>query len=314
MNLIVVLRALLRTRNVTQAGRQVGLSPSATSHALGRLRSLLDDPLLVRSGRQLVLTPRALALGDPVTQALEALESALVPQSKLEPLVLERSFRVETTDHVQFVLLRALDALLRKESPRVNVYLQSLQPQTFTRLREGAIDLAVSVYDEVDPDLDREALFEDRLVAVVRRGHPALRKRMTLARFAGFDHLLVAPNGSPSGLVDRLLAEHGLRRRVARTSSTFLDIAFLVAETDYVVSLPETVARPLLDRLRLVTLAMPLPLPAFTHSMIWHRRHTSDAAHAWFRGQIAKAVGRVKRGGREKRRRHKNDKRDAAAM
>jgi len=303
VNLVVVLHALLQTGNVTQAGRRVGLSPSATSHALARLRTLLDDPLLVRSGRKLVLTPRAIALGGPVAQALDALESALAPRTKLEPRALERAFRVETTDHVQFVLLRALDALLRKESPLVNVYLQSLQPQTFARLREGALDLAVSVYSDVDPELEREALFEDRLVAVVRRGHPALRKRMTLARFAGLDHLLVAPNGSPTGLVDRLLAEHGLHRRVARTSSTFLDIAFLVAETDYVVSLPATVARPLLDRLKLATIAMPLPLPAFTHSMIWHRRHTSDPAHTWFRGLVTQAVTRMGHGAAPKPRR-----------
>jgi DNA-binding transcriptional LysR family regulator len=287
VNLIVALRALLETGNVTKAGRRIGLSPSAMSHALGRLRTLLDDPLLVRAGRKLAPTPRALALAAPVAQALESLEKALAPQTSLEPHTLERSFRIETTDHVQFVLLRALDALLRKESPHVNVYLQSLKPETFTRLREGAIDLAISVYDEIDPDLEREALFEDRLVAVVRRKHPALEKRMTLARFAALDHLLVAPNGSPTGLVDRLLAEHGLQRRVARTSSTFLDIAFLVAETDYVVSLPQTVAAPLLDRLRLATVAMPLPLPSFTHSIVWHRRHTTDPAHAWFRGRLS---------------------------
>jgi DNA-binding transcriptional LysR family regulator len=279
-NLVVVLRALLETRNVTLAGKRVGLSPSATSHALARLRDLLGDPILVRSGQKLVPTPRALSLHEPLGQALEAIERALTPSTPLEPARLQRSFRVETTDHVQFVLLRALDALVRASSPQVNVYLQSLQPDTFTRLRDAAIDLAIGVYGELEPDVEREALFDDHLVAVVRKGHAALRGPMTLARFAAFDHLLVAPNGSPTGLVDRVLAERGLRRRVARTSSTFLDIAFLVAETNYVVSLPKTIATPLLARLDLATLEMPLRLPSFTHSMIWHRRHTSDPAHA----------------------------------
>jgi DNA-binding transcriptional LysR family regulator len=210
------------------------------------------------------------------------------------PEELDRSFRVETTDHVQFVLLRRLDALARLKSPSVNIYLQSLQPHTFARLREGALDLAIGVYSDVDADIEHEVLFEDRLVVVVRRGHPALRRRMTLARFAAFDHLLVAPNGSPTGLVDRMLAEHGLRRRVARTSSTFLDIAFLVAETDYVVSLPETVAAPLLHRLGLATVEMPLRLPSFTHSMIWHRRHAKDPAHAWFRDLVVRAMKRAR--------------------
>jgi DNA-binding transcriptional LysR family regulator len=290
VNLLVALRALLETRNVTAAGRRLGLSPSATSHALARLRGLLGDPLLVRAGRALILTPRASALAEPLAQALEALETALAPREALDPRTLARSFRIETTDHVQFVLLRALDARAREESPRVNIYLQSLQPETFARLREGAIDLAISVYNGVDADLERQNLFDDRLVAVMRRGHPALRRRMTLARFAALDHLLVAPNGSPTGLVDRLLADHGLRRRVARTSSTFLDIAFLVADTDYVVSLPETVARPLLGKWKLEMVRLPLPLPTFTHSMVWHRRYTKDPAHAWFRGLVAAAT------------------------
>jgi DNA-binding transcriptional LysR family regulator len=294
VNLLVALRALLETGNVTLAARRLGLSPSATSHALARLRSLLGDPLLVRAGRKLVLTPRATALAEPLGRALEALETALLPQEALDPRSLERAFRVETTDHVQFVLLRALDARARARSPGVDIYLQSLQRETFARLREGAIDLAISVYDEVDADLEKETLFDDRLVTVVRRGHPALRRRMTLARFAALDHLLVAPNGSPTGLVDRLLAEHGLRRRVARTSSTFLDIAFLVAETDYVVSLPETVARPLVDELGLAIVRLPLQLPSFTHSMIWHRRTTNEPAHAWFRALVAEAVSDIR--------------------
>lgn len=288
-NLFVVLHSLLDTRHVTRSARRLGLSPSATSHALRRLRELLGDPLLVRAGRTLVLTPRALALKEPVARAVEALGGVLAVPAPLEPLALARAFRVETTDHVQLVLLRQLDRLLRAEAPRVDVYLQSTQPNTFERLRDGAIDLAVSVFSTSDPDIEQRRLFDDHLVAVVRRGHPALDKRMTLARFAAFPHLLVAPNGTPTGLVDRLLAEHGLARRVARTSSTFLDMAFLVAETDYVVSLPRTMALPLLDRLGLALLPMPLRLPSFTHSMAWHRRHTADATHAWFRDIVARS-------------------------
>src|SRR3954470_18031485 len=137
-NLLVVLRALLQTRNVTRAAQRVGLSPSATSHALARLRDTLGDPLLVRAGRQLVPTPRALAIADSLSLALDTLEGLLIPPAALDPARLERAFRVETTDHVQFVLLRELDALVRAQGPRVNVYLQSLQPNTFDRLRQGA--------------------------------------------------------------------------------------------------------------------------------------------------------------------------------
>jgi DNA-binding transcriptional LysR family regulator len=289
-NLFVVLRALLQTRSVTQAARALGLSPSATSHALGRLRATLGDPLFVRAGRRLLPTPRALALESALTGALDALEAALVPPIPVEPRRLARAFRIETTDHVQFVLLRALDARLRREAPSVDVYLRSLAPETFDRMRHGAIDLAIGVYPTIDADLEQEHLFDDHLVALVRRGHPALRGRMTLARFAKLTHLLVAPNGTPTGLVDRLLLEHGLSRRVARTSSTFLDMAYLTAETDYVISLPSSLARPLLRQLGLATLRMPLTLPSFSHSMVWHRRTTDDPAHTWFRKLVKLAL------------------------
>jgi DNA-binding transcriptional LysR family regulator len=189
--------------------------------------------------------------------------------------------------------MRHLDPLVQAEAPRVDVFFQSLQPSTFERLRAGAIDLSVGVYTTVEPDIESVRLFDDRLVAVVRKRHPALRKRVSLARFAAFDHLLVAPNGTPTGLVDRLLAEHRLKRRVARTSSTFLDMAFFVAETDYVVSLPEKMITPMLGALRLAVLPVPMLLPSFTISMIWHKRHATDGAHVWFRSVVERAAART---------------------
>jgi DNA-binding transcriptional LysR family regulator len=289
-NLFVVLHALLETGHVGRAARRLALSPSATSHALARLRSVLGDPLLVRAGRRLVPTPRALELKDELARAIESLESTLQTRAAVDPASLVRSFRIETTDHVQFVLLRALDAIVRREGPKVDVYLKSLEPETLSRLREGSIDLAIAVYGEVDPDIEKRALFQDRLVAVARKGHPITRGPMTAARFAKAEHLLVAPNGTPTGLVDRLLAERGLARRVARTSSSFLDVAFLLSETDYLVSLPESLVRPLLDRLGLVVLPVPLTLPSFAISMIWHRRHGSDPAHTWLRSAVERAA------------------------
>jgi DNA-binding transcriptional LysR family regulator len=288
-NLFVVLHALLEEQNVARAAKRVGLSPSATSHALARLREVLGDPLFVRAGRRLAPTTRARELATPVAQAVAALEAAIAAPREIDAKLLKRTFRVETTDHLQFVLMRRLDPILRAEAPGVDVYLQALHPATYARLREGSADLAIGLYPEREADIEGEDLFDDRLVAVVRRGHPALRGRATLARFAELEHLLVAPTGTPTGLVDRLLAEHGLKRRVARTSSTFLDMAFLVAETDYVVSLPRKMLEPLLDHLGLAIFAVPMLLPAFTVTMVWHKRHATDGAHAWFRAAVRRA-------------------------
>lgn len=289
-NLLVALHALLQERSVVRAGRRLALSPSATSHALARLRDLLGDALLVRAGRQLVPTARGEALLAPLGRLIAEMESILRPAAPLEPATLRRAFRVATTDHVQFVLLRRLDALLRREAPKVDLYFVPLPLRAADALREGNMDLAIGVFDEPAADLGRMSLFDDQLVSVVRARHKALRGALTLRRFAELDHVLVAPNGTPSGLLDKQLAALGLDRRVARTVPTFLDAPFLVAHSDLIVSLPARLVLPLLTLLRLRILRTPLPLPGFTISAIWHRRQDEDAEHVWFRNVVTRVA------------------------
>jgi DNA-binding transcriptional LysR family regulator len=292
-NLLVVLHALLDERSVTRAARRVGLSPSATSHALARLRDLLGDQLLVRAGRRLVPTPRGETLLEPLGRAITEMEGVLRVPASFDPKALRRAFHLATTDHVQFVLLRRLDALLRVEAPLVDLHFLPLPQHSAPELREGRLEFALGVFDQPPPDLGREALFEDQLVSVVRSRHPALKGTMTLRRFAALDHVLVAPNGTATGLLDRQLAAHGMSRRIARLVPTFLDAPFLVAQSNHVVTLPARLARPLLSLLRLRVVAAPLPLPRFTISMIWHLRFDADPAHRWFRSVLSRIAGEL---------------------
>jgi DNA-binding transcriptional LysR family regulator len=292
-NLLVALHALLEERSVASAARRLALSPSATSHALARLRELLGDALLVRAGRALTRTPRAEQLRAPLARLVAEMEAILKTPGSLVPAALVRAFRVATTDHVQFVLLRQLDAALRREAPLVDLYFVPLPPNSAAALRDGTMDVAIGVFDEPPPDVTRQPLFEDQLVSVVRAGHPALLGRLTPRRFAELEHVLVAPNGSPRGLLDKQLAALGLGRRVARTVPTFLDAPFLVASSDHIVSLPARLVVPLLSLLRLSMVDAPLPLPGFTLSAIWHRRHDADPEHVWFRELLARAVAEL---------------------
>jgi DNA-binding transcriptional LysR family regulator len=289
-NLLVVLHALLEERSVTRAALRVGLSPSATSHALARLRDLLGDELLVRAGRRLVATPRGEALVEPLGRVVTAMEGVLRVPDTFDPKTLRRAFRVATTDHVQFVMLRKLDATLRSEAPHVDLHFLPLPQQSAPELREGRLDFAIGVWDDPTPDIGREPLFEDQLISVVRRRHPALKGAMTLRRFAALDHVLVAPNGTATGLLDRQLAAHGMSRRISRLVPTFLDAPFLVAQSNHVVTLPAGLVRPLLSLLRLSVMRAPLPLPRFTISMIWHLRFDADPAHRWFRSVLSRAA------------------------
>lgn len=289
LNLLVALDALLQEEHVTQAGRRVGLSPSAMSHALGRLRERLEDPLLVRAGRHMVLTPRAAALKPRVRALLEQAQAVLQPVRPFEPARLERSFRLHCTDHVVTVLGSALDRLAQQEAPGVRLQFLPTQVDDATPLREGQIDVAIGVYMELPPELRIQRLFEDRLVCVVREEHPRVGRRVTLEQFVELEHVQVAPRGRPGGRLDSLLGEQGLSRRVVRVVPYFLAGLMLVAESDYLLTLSERVARLLAPRLGLRLLELPLPMEPYTLSQIWHPRMEGEPAHRWLRELLVRA-------------------------
>ncbi len=291
VGLVVPLAALLEEKNVTRAARRVGLSPSATSHALGRLRIVIGDPLLVRAGRSLVRTPRGEELLDPARRAVAELESVFRPPAKLDPSTLRAAFRIATTDHGQLVVLGEVDRLLSREAPLVDLYAVPHDRGSYAAMRDGQADVAISVFRDVPPDFGHVALWEDELVAVVRAGHPLARGRVTERRFVAFDHALVTPLGTtPRGPIDEALAARGLSRRVARTFPTFVDAAHFVAESDYVMALPATVVRRVARVLQLRPIRAPVPMLRYTMTMIWQRRLDADPAHAWLRSILVRAA------------------------
>jgi len=285
LNLLVVLDALLETENVKAASARLGLSASATSHALARLRELLDDPVLVRSGRNLAASARAQRLRPIVRRLLEDVERALAPERALDPATLQRAFAVAATDYAELVVVAPTGELCASEAPRVDLYskpLRDLQGQ----LRNGDADLAIGVFRAPSDDIHPEELFRDELVCLFRRGHPALDKPLGVARYAALDHVLVAPRGSPRGAVDEALAEQGLGRRVARTVSNFLVAPHLVARSDYVLTISARIAALFAEDLDLVTRKPPLPLRDYGVSMAWHARNDADPAHQWLRDSV----------------------------
>jgi DNA-binding transcriptional LysR family regulator len=287
LNLLPLLHAVLEEQNVTRAGRRVGLSPSAASHALGRLREILKDPLLVRTGRRLTRTPRGNELLPQLQGLVRELEVMLRPVSAIDPKKLVRAFKVVAADDVHVVLLRVLDRMLREQAPAVQVFGVQLGPDSLERLRHGEADLAVAVYGTLPDEFARAPLFVDELVPVARRGHRAAGGAISLRDFAAFPHLLVAPLGTPRGLVDDALESRKLKRHIARTVPTFLDGALLAAENDYVVTLPARFVEAVASRFGLVRLEVPLQFPRFQISAVWHRRWDADPAHIWFRNLLA---------------------------
>jgi DNA-binding transcriptional LysR family regulator len=287
LNLLVVLDSLLETRSVKRAATRVSLSPSATSHALARLRDLLGDPVLVRAGRQMALTPRAERMRARVRSLLEETGALLRSDDLFDPETLRRGFRIAATDYAEVVVIRALSDHLAGSAPGVDLFSRALVRDSVDRLRGGDDELAIGVFADLPADIERATILRDGFVCVLRRGHPALRRKLTAERYAALGHVLTATRGEPYGVVDVYLERVGLRRRVARTVSSFEVAPHMIASTDYVLTLPARVARRLARDLDLVIREPPIALPGFDLEMVWHRRMTGDPGHRWLRETIA---------------------------
>jgi len=292
LNLLVALHALLEERSVRGAARRLSLSPSATSHALTRLRGTLGDELLVRAGAGLVRTPRAEALAPELAVLLAGLSTLLAPTGPVDPSVLRRAFRVMCTDHVTTVLLPDVEAILVREAPGIDLYVAPLHAGTMEDLRIGRLDVAIGVFPEAPAEVRQRRLFVDSFVTVARAGHPRLcGGTLDLEAFLAESHLLVSPRGEPWGTIDDLLQAEGRARRIARTVPSFLAALRFLVETDLLL----TVSRRLVTRMSacfsLQSWPTPLPVEDYAIRMAWHPRVDADPEQAWFRGVLSRAAG-----------------------
>jgi DNA-binding transcriptional LysR family regulator len=297
LNLLVVLEALLDTKSVTAAADRVGLTQSATSHALSRLRTMLADPLFVRSRAGLVPTERTLALAGPLRDALERLRDAVAPPAAFDPSTAQRRFVVRTADYAELVLLPSLAAKLARTAPRIDLWLATVDDDPLEQLARGEADAFIGpVFAEYQrADIRERRLFDEHFVCLVRDGHPAAARKWTLAQYAALDHVFVAPRGRPGGPIDDYLAEHGLARRVAVALPHFLVAPFVVAATDLVLTIPERVATTFAKFLPLRLVEPPAPFAGFTMSVMWHERRHHDKAHEWLRNQLVEAATEIDR-------------------
>jgi DNA-binding transcriptional LysR family regulator len=289
LGLLVSLDALLQEGSVTGAARRVGLSTPAMSHALARIRERLGDPILVRSGRGMLLTPRAEALKPRVRSAVHEAQQALQPERPFIASELSRTFVVHATDYVLTILGAPVDRILREEAPKVCVRFVPNTPDDPALLRDEGSDLAVGIYGELPQEMRSRQLLTDRFVCVVRKRHPVLNKRFTLEQFVGLPHIQVAPRGKPGGYLDDVLRERGLTRTVARAVPYFVTALQLASETDYVLTISERIAKRFAEPLALELLEVPVKLRPYALSLVWHPRIESDAGHRFLRDAFVRA-------------------------
>lgn len=285
-NLLTTLDALLREQSVSRAARRVGLSPSATSHALGRLRAVLDDPLLVRAGRNMVLTPRAEQLAPRVRQVVQDMARIFEPEPGVRPALLEREFRFAADVDYRPLTERLLGRPVDDAAPGVRLRSRALRDDPTADLRTGALDVAVGVFDGLPDDIELQPLFVDPVVALVARGHAWGEQPPDLAAFVGGRHAVVEPRTPADRALDRALAGAGHRRRAARTVSDRAALPFAVAGSRTAAVVSHSFALAVGAPLGLVTVPLPLAVDGHRVSLAWHRRNAADPAHRWFRDLV----------------------------
>lgn len=288
LNLLVTLDVLLAEGSVARAARRLRLSPSAMSRALARLRETTGDPLLVRAGRGLVPTPRALELRERVARLVQEAEAVLRPTEALDLSRLVRTFTLRVSDGLAEALGPDLLARLGREAPGARLRFVGKSDKDSAPLRDGTVDLETGVVGKATgPEIRTLALFQDRLVGVVRHGHPLGKGQMTPVRYAAGGHILVTRRGLEEGPVDEALERLGLKREIATFVAGFSAALALARGSDLIATVPDRHTTSL--RAGLHSFALPVPVPAFTVSLLWHPRLDADAAHRWLRGCVRDA-------------------------
>jgi DNA-binding transcriptional LysR family regulator len=288
LNLLVTLDVLLAEGSVAGAARRLRLSPSAMSRALARLREAMGDPLLVRAGRALVPTPRALELRERVGLLVRDAEAVLRPAERLDLSRLVRTFTIRTSDGFVENFGPGLIARVNEEAPSVRLHFVPKPDKDSVPLRDGTVDLETGVVGQkTAPELRVRALFPDRFIGVVRMGHPLSQGEMTPARYAAGKHVSVARRGVDVGRIDALLAPLGLEREVAASVGGFSTALALARASDLIASVPERHTGNL--RAGMHSFPLPFPAPEITISLLWHPRLDADPAHRWLRGCVGDA-------------------------
>ncbi|MCJ0762703.1 LysR family transcriptional regulator [Variovorax terrae] len=289
--LLRCLQALVSEAHVTRAAERMGIGQPAMSATLARLRVLFADPLLVRTQKGMVATPRAQEVADQVQHALELIDQALTEGAPFDPARARAHFRIAASESVGFLLMPALIARLRACAPAVQVSVHPPElPRVRQELEEGEADLVVAFLRNAPQGLRSTSLMQQKLCVIAAQDHPDIRGTLSLAQYVGSPHAMYAlgrTGGSTiETLVDETLSRAGMVRAIGARLPSTLSSPAVVAGSDLLATIPERIARHFAQQLALQVLAPPLPLDDVHTSMFWHERMQNNPAHRWLRQQF----------------------------
>jgi len=292
LNLLVVLDALLTEKHVTRTGARLHLSQPAISHSLSKLRVLLDDPILIRQGSEVVLSALAQNLQAPLKEILSQIEILLGKSIDFVPANSHRTFRLAMSDYGAAIVLPKLLRQLRAEAPNTTlVVTQDSRHGMLEQIAQGKIDLALGVFPNLSADISSEVLFEETFSCLLDRSTLPANGQLDLDNYLLRPHISVSVDGCSNGEIDRLLRDEGLQRRIAVSVPHWRTAPSMISNTDLILTVAtRTLDNALLDE-ELVSLSPPLPNPPFPFVQLWHNRFGEDPAHRWLREQVRQVVG-----------------------
>lgn len=283
LNLLVALEALLREESVSRAADRLGRSQPAISRSLARLRVMFDDPLLVASGRNLVLTERAIELRTKLAPVLEEIGGLLEPPS-FDLATAKAQFSIDCPTAASMILVTRLIGQAAVEAPGIEFKLSNNPEGRFAALRTGEVDLVIDTLVHAPEDFYRQRLYENKLLCVCRPDHPAGQGGLTLEDYVAWPHVRI--DTATTAVLETYLAQLKIKCRWAVRAASYVTAADIVSRTDYLVTLPEFGAAEAMRLCQLETHPLPFEIGGLGLDQLWHERSHRDPAHMWLRTAV----------------------------
>jgi DNA-binding transcriptional LysR family regulator len=287
LNLFVVLETIYSEGNITRASQKLNLTQPAVSHALGRLRDVLKDPLFVRQGANMVATPFTRNIITPVRQALQTLELSVSEHQQFDPRLTERSFAIGLRDVFEAIALPALIQRLQDAAPSLEIAsIRTDRRDIEAELTAGTLDLALDVPLAVSNNIRQQRIFQDRLIVLVRDNHPLIQNELDMKNYLSQRHVLVSSRRKGLGLEDFELHRAGQHRHIALRCQHYFAACRVVSQSDLLLTMPEQYARVANAQFQNRIFAFPMPTQPLDVHLYWHHNVDNDPANRWLREQF----------------------------
>jgi DNA-binding transcriptional LysR family regulator len=285
LNLLVALDVLIAEASVTKAAEKLNMSQSAMSYSLKKLRTILNDDLLIRTSKEMEVTPYAQQISDRVRQILLEIQETLLAKETFDPATSQETFKIVLSDYAEATIGIHLLHQIANQAPGIRIRINNLEKETLIdSLDENRIDLAINACLPLKSWHVAENLYQEEFVCVFR-GEDSITE-ISLADYLERSHILVSMQDDFQGKSDQILEQQQKSRKVIWSTSHFMVVPFLLNNSDCVALLPKRMAQQCAKAMNLTILPPPIPFEGFTVSMVWHQRNNNNLAHQWLRRQI----------------------------